>query len=310
LNRKLNDESKSSFAASDWTINDKIIKGLKFDLVNCIDQRLILMEVKNRVDSGGTSARGEALNKKFIALCELAESHEKIFVYGGNSYDLISTLRTLGVSELELYMGLLFNKDGSEASIDGDKSKGFYSSSRTCMKNYVNKQHSSKVVFDEKLLKISLKDGGFAVSVAMLYGNEVMNVFTSKLYNLHSLIEKVFAGRWDDFWLVFSIAISERAMLLRKDTNYMMQIYKLKESDQEFAELFTKFCISSSDLGLLENLMKYSEEKILPYPSDLEYSKNKSYLCDCLYAFASYIMSESLIIRKVRKKSISKSSKA
>jgi len=310
LNRKLKDENKRSFAANGWTINDKSIKGLKFDLVNCIDDRLILMEIKNRVDSGGTSARGETLNKKFITLCNIAESHEKIFLYGDKSYDLISALKAMGVTKLELYMGLLFNKDGNEATIEGDKSKGFYSSSRTFMKNYDNKRHSCEVLFDEKLLKISLKDGDFIISVAMLYGNEVMNVFTSMLYNLHSLIEKVFAGNWDDFWLIFSITISERAMLLRKNTNYMMQIYKLKEYDQEFAELFSKFCSNSSNSGILGNLLNYSEEKILAYPSNLENSKNKSYLCDCLYAFASYIMSESLIIRKGRKKSISKSSKA
>ena len=112
------------------------------------------------------------------------------------------------------------------------------------MKNYVNKRHNCEVLFDEKLLKISLKDGGFIISVAMLYGNEVMNVFTSMLYNLHSLIEKVFAGNWDDFWLIFSITISERAMLLRKNTNYMMQIYKLKESDQEFADCLVNFAVT------------------------------------------------------------------
>jgi hypothetical protein len=199
LNRKLKDENKSSFAASGWTINDKSIMGLKFDLVNCIDGRLILMEIKNRVDSGGTSARGETLNKKFFTLCNLAESHEKVFLYDDKSYDLISALKAFGITKLELYMGLLFNKDGNEATIDGDKSKGFYSSSRTFMKNYVNKPHSCEVLFDEKLLKISLNAGGFMISVAMLYGNEVMNVFTSMLYNLHSLIEKVFAGNWDDF---------------------------------------------------------------------------------------------------------------
>lgn len=307
LRRKLNDEKKTSLAAKSWTINNNVIKGLKFDLVNCIDDRLILMEIKNRVDSGGTSAREESLNKKFIELCKLAEGHEKIFHDGNRSYDLISTLKAMGIAKLELYMGLLFNRDGNEASIEGDKSGGFYSSSRTSMKNYVNKPHNSEVVFDEKLLKISLTLEGFDILVAMLYGNDIMNVFTSKLHNLQSLNEKVFSGKWDDFWLIFNIAISERAMLLRKKTNYIMQIYKLKESDPEFAELLSKFCSRSSDLQLLERLTKYSKENLIPYPSGWEYSTNKSYLSDCLYSLASYIMSESFIIRKSRKRTLKSS---
>jgi hypothetical protein len=42
------------------------IKSLKFDLVNIINDRLILLELKNRIDSGGTAAREEALSKKFL----------------------------------------------------------------------------------------------------------------------------------------------------------------------------------------------------------------------------------------------------
>lgn len=36
---------------------------LKFDLLNVIDDRLVFLEIKNRVDSGGTAAREEALAK-------------------------------------------------------------------------------------------------------------------------------------------------------------------------------------------------------------------------------------------------------
>jgi hypothetical protein len=37
---------------------------LKFDLLNVIGDRLVFLEIKNRVDSGGTAAREEALAKE------------------------------------------------------------------------------------------------------------------------------------------------------------------------------------------------------------------------------------------------------
>ena len=55
------------------------VKRLKFDLVNIIDDNLILLELTNRVDSGGTGAREEALRKKFFAICRIIENEEKNF---------------------------------------------------------------------------------------------------------------------------------------------------------------------------------------------------------------------------------------
>jgi hypothetical protein len=37
------------------------IKKMKFDLANVIDDRLIILELKNRVDSGGTAAREDSI---------------------------------------------------------------------------------------------------------------------------------------------------------------------------------------------------------------------------------------------------------
>lgn len=54
---------------------------LNFDLMNIIDDRLIILEVKNRVDSGGTAAREESLGKKFLTICRTIENEDKIFSY-------------------------------------------------------------------------------------------------------------------------------------------------------------------------------------------------------------------------------------
>ena len=174
------------------------------------------MELKNRVDSGGTAAREEALSKKFFSLCRIIENGEKIFVYHGKEYDFGELLSILGINRVEMCLGLLFNTSGEEATIDADKSKGFYSSSKTHMKNYADEQHPTvKVLFDESKLSLFFKTDVLSVFIDMVYGSEVIQRFTSKQHRLSKLMENVFSKSWDDIWLAFNIAISERAMLLR-----------------------------------------------------------------------------------------------
>ena len=211
------------------------VKRLKFDLVNIIDDNLILLELTNRVDSGGTGAREEALRKKFFAICRIIENEEKIFVYAGKEYDFAELLSILGINKLELYLGLLFNINGKEATINADKSYGFYSSSKTHMKNYLSESHLNiNVEFDESNLKLFFKKRSLLVRIGMLYGDEVIQRFSSKEYHLSKLLEKVFSKSWDDIWLVFNIAISQRAMLLRNKNNHILQIKNLKENDEYF----------------------------------------------------------------------------
>jgi len=114
------------------------------------------------------------------------------------------------------------------------------------------------------------------------------------------LIDKVFSKKWDDFWLIFNVAISERSILLSNKNNNIIQILNLKENDKEFDELFKKFCAHPCELTVLTDTVNYVDSKISYYPSKFGYSQGKSYLCDCLYAFASYITAEALIIKRGR----------
>ena len=49
-------------------------------------------------------------------------------------------------------------------------------------------------------------------------------------------MENVFSKSWDDIWLTFDVAISQRAILLRNRKNYIIQIknLKVKENDEYF----------------------------------------------------------------------------
>lgn len=276
------------------------IKSLKFDLVNIVKDRLILLELKNRVDSGGTAAREEALSKKFFTLSRLIESGEKVFVYSGNEYDFAELFTKLGINKIEMCLGLLFNINGKEATINADKLHGFYSSSKTHMKNYLNERHDyvNDLIFDESKLSLSFKKRSLLASIEMLYGDDVIRRFSSKNYDLTKLLEKAFSKSWDDIRLVFNIAISQRAMLLKNRCNYMTQLKHLKENDERFRILFDRLCNDSSDSKTLSNVVEHTKNKLdssdpsLPSPI-----KDKNYLADCLYAFASYIISKNYLVK-------------
>ena len=51
----------------------------KVNLWNRFGSKLILLEIKNRVDSGGTAAREEALSKKFKVILELLINNESLY---------------------------------------------------------------------------------------------------------------------------------------------------------------------------------------------------------------------------------------
>lgn len=279
---------------------------LKFDLVTIIGDKIIILELKNRVDSGGTAAREEALNKKFFSICKMIENDEKILSYNGRDYTIAELLTYLGISKIEMSLGILFNVNGKEATIGADRLHGFYSSSKTHMKNYANKSHPNmRVEFDESTLRLSFKKHLLLVSVEMWYGNEVIRNFSSKEYDLNRLTEKVFSKSWDDIWLAFNIAISQRSILLKNGNNHITQLKNLMENDEFFKMTFTKFCDYPCDYEILAKLVEYTGKRIVS--SDLSSPhgiKSNIYLADCLYAFASYMIDRRRLFKLKKKAEI------
>lgn len=272
--------------------------------MNIIGDRLIILELKNRVDSGGTAAREEALSKKFFAVSRAIESEDKIFRYQGKDYNFAEMLSILGINKIEMILGFLFNINGKEGTIDGDRSRGFYSSSKTHMKNYVNEPHpniTNLLFHAQDKLGLTFKRHPLQISIMMLYGNEVIRRFTSRRYDISKIMEKVFAVVWDDIWLVLNIVIQQRATLLVHGNNYIRYLMYLKENDKYFDEMFIKFCHDSADSKTLFNLINYiSNKESIPAPNSSQLNpgqNNNEYLADCLYAFASYIMSKTHIIK-------------
>jgi hypothetical protein len=199
-------------------------------------------------------------------------------------------------------MGLLFDIHGKEATIDADRSDGFYSSSKTHMKNYANEPHfDTDIEFDQSRLRLCFKKRSLLVSVEMLYGNEVIQRFSAQKYYLNNLMEKVFSKSWDDIWLIFNVAISQRAILLRNRKNHIIQIKNLKENDEHFNAIFSKFCTYSLDSKILTELVQYLQGKLDLTNPPAAINEDISYLADCLYAFASYIITRGTLIKSKKK---------
>ena len=97
---------------SDNTLNgkssDKFKK--KFDLINILNDKLIILEIKNRVDSGGTSGRREGL-KKFFDICNHVENNIIILTdrTSGKEYTLLELLKKLGITKVDMLMGFFYN---------------------------------------------------------------------------------------------------------------------------------------------------------------------------------------------------------
>ena len=84
----------------------------------------------------------------------------------------------------------------------------------------------------------------------MLYGSEVIRNFI-----LGMIMDKFFANSWDDIWLAFNLAISQRAMLLEYKKNQISEIKKLKEKDEEFNAIYEKFCDNPFDVIILKEVV-------------------------------------------------------
>jgi hypothetical protein len=280
---------------SEWKVTGSAPQ-LKFDLINVIDDRLIFLEIKNRVDSGGTAAREEALAKKFLKLCELIQNGERIYVGDRVEMDIAQTLLGLGIKKVEMHAGFLFNVNGNEASINDDRSNGFYTQSKRLLENYFKKQNhrfSVKLAYDESLQRLSFEKDGLIVVVDLLYGSDVTRNFTHEKLNLNSILNKVFTRRWDDIWLSLNLAVSQRSILLKQGNNIFSNLQELLsvQKDRRFADYFDKFVANPDDPKKLAACVEAIKRcnMIVSYSartsSDVDLSDEE--IADCIYTYAA-----------------------
>ena len=89
---------------SQWNMKKESLKNLKFDLVNIVNDTVMILELKNRIDSGGVDARHGSLSKKFYPLGRLIENDDKIFSYEGRQYTFTELLPLFGIKRVDMYL--------------------------------------------------------------------------------------------------------------------------------------------------------------------------------------------------------------
>lgn len=253
---------------------------------------MVLMEIKNRVDSGGTAARREIwTSQKFGIILDHLIQDKKIYRKHESGevkdFTFAEMLLHFDIHNLEMHIGILFDITDSSASIDTDKRNGFYSSSKEGFNYLLNKMRKSKKfdvidVDDEKLqVEARHKPSGIIVKCGALYGDEV----TERLFRQRIPVSDLLLLRYDDIWLSQLITISERANLLKHNKNYITILRSLLMKDWNVRKLYDEFISCEGSEKTLDNLVRYIIKKHDDkFPSELcsPSVKKDEYLADII----------------------------
>lgn len=288
---ELSSEEKREIRNNRWLWKGKI--DVDIDVGNILEKEnaLVLMELKNRTDSGGTAGRREIWTKKFRTILEIFARNEKIFSDGRNEYTFYEILRLFKIKQIELYVSILFNVDGTPATKNGDRSRGFYSSNVEGFNDVIRFVNRYPTIFriaekDEESLKIMVIYKNIAIIIGALYGNQIPQKLFRKDYPVNELL----LLKFDDIWLAHLLSIDERAFLLKYGKNFMNIFKKLLTSDHNARKLYNLFIDNEGDIKYLKKLVGYLLEKYGKEFEDKLVPKDiakEQYLADVIFVVAS-----------------------
>lgn len=252
----LSSKEKSQIRRIEWNFIGNTDETI--DLGNLLPEEstVVLLELKHRVDSGGTAARREIWTKKFQNLLEILSSDEKLYQKNCEDLSLIELLRHFGIEKLEVYIGILFDVVGNPATKEGDRRKGFYSSNVEGfrhLKNTIDRKGLTIVTEDTDTLKMTLDIDGFDISFGTSYGDRVPCRLFRKPYSVSDLL----ILKYDDIWLALLTSISERSFLLKFGKNNMTILMNCLKKDRVVRQLYDDFITSEGSEATLKALMEY-----------------------------------------------------
>ena len=255
------------------------------------EKSMILMEIKNRVDSGGTAARREIwTSQKFGVILDYLIEDQKVYrkhdFSQSEDFTFAEMLLYFGIQKLEMYIGILFDITDAPASIDADKRNGFYSSSKEGFNYLTSKMKRSKkfevINVDNEKLHIEAKHqpSGIIIKCGALYGDEV----TEKLFRQKVPVSDLLLLRYDDIWLSQLITINERANLLKFGKNYVTILKQILIRDWNARDLYDKFINSEGSEETLKKLVNHLLQNYSKYfPVELcPSSERDKYLGDII----------------------------
>jgi len=197
---------------------------------------MVLVELKNRVDTGGTAGRREIwTSEKFGIFIGYLNSNEKLFRKEDRDFSLAELLESFEIKTLEIYIGVLFDKGDNPATLQMDRINGFYSSSKQgfeYLQDLMRKSSTIKIINEdpEKLqMELGLSYSNLKIKIGALYGNDI----TLKLFRKNFPVSDLLLLKYDDIWLSQLITIEERAMLLRYQKNFTTIFLDLLKRDRD-----------------------------------------------------------------------------
>ena len=288
--------SSNSVEFGGWSLSKH--KTLRFDLVNVVNDELIILEIKNRVDSGGVGAREEAFIKKFFTICDLALKGSTLFKHNEKEYTLTDMLSSLKIKSLSMHIGLLYGIDGREASRDSDR-KGFGSRSKNVLLAYCEGIGIDRINLDRENLGLSFQADGIQFAIESTYGNDVLTKFMRcDNVSTNLVMNKIFTNIWDDIWLALSTTIYELTLLRKNGTSNLLSIDSLYQSDNEFKVAVLKIAEEPMNITVLNSALVQTKMKLQTK------EVSDQHILDCLYCYAAYNKNKKTKKKKKIKESI------
>jgi len=242
------------------------------------EKTMVLAEVKNRVDSGGSAARREIwTSQKFGIIVDYLLRNEKIYRKDNKEFSLAELLKFLNLESLELYMGVLFDKGDRPATIEADRRNGFYSSSKEgflYLRNKIKTHKEIKILNeDSENLKIELllPNSSLNLKIEALYGDDV----TLKLFRKRSPVSDLLLLKYDDIWLSQLITIDERAFLLKNNKNFLIILKDLLKRSKELRDKYNELINSEGGGKELNEITTYLLSKYSDFFNETLVPKEK-----------------------------------
>ncbi|NMC75990.1 MAG: hypothetical protein GYA60_01635 [Candidatus Methanofastidiosa archaeon] len=266
----LSQEERRIFRTVEWDwLGDRDVSTDVGSIIR--DERtIVLVELKNRVDTGGTAGRREIwTSEKFGIFVEYLSSNKKLFRNNNREFSLAELLEHLEIETFEIYIGILFDKGDSPATIQSDKTNGFYSSSKQgfeYLKNLIKQSPTISIVKEDSenlQMDLGLSYSKVKVRIGALYGNGI----TSRLFRKSLPVSDLLLLRYDDIWLSQLITIDERAILLKNGRNCMTTFLDMLKRDRDLRIRYDDLIKSECEKIELEKIINYLLDK---YSADFE----------------------------------------
>ncbi len=229
---------------SKWSWRGSPQEDLTIDLVNLrSDGTLAFLEVKNRVDSGGTAARRETLDK-FGRLLRVAATNQTLYSDGQRQFSLTDLLAKFGVGKLRAISGFLYSPAGGPATLEDDERYGFVGESRRRISELSTEfQDQPDFSFDQDRMRLSFRFASVTYTLEAAYGDEITERFCDRPFPVAELLE---AG-YDDMWLALAVAVRERTMLKKLGINTITVLLRAVEEEDKVSDAMKRLIDSEGD---------------------------------------------------------------